>query len=135
MSKWPKRSLLAIIAGLLISIATLLAIGILRNKEVERSTKNAIAPQTYTLVLADESQAPLPWLTALRHRNDSKIAVSGYADDTPESVLQRLPWLLQPGVDTLLYDPALAGRELIDSLKQALALSSPTTVLVVYGDK
>ncbi|PHI19492.1 hypothetical protein CEQ90_12400 [Lewinellaceae bacterium SD302] len=96
---------------------------------LRKSDSQAVAPekkQTYTLVLTNASDAD--WLINLRGREDTKIAVSGYADDSPESVLQRIPWLLQPGVDTLIYDPNLAGPEIKDSIINLLNTSSPTTV-------
>lgn len=115
---------------LLISLATLLVPIILR-----KSDGQSVAPETkqaYTLVLTNAPDAD--WLISLRHREDAKIAVSGYADDSPESVLQRIPWLLQPGVDTLIYDPGLAGEGLIDSLEAVLKQHSPTTVYLVRSN-
>lgn len=70
-------------------------------------------------------------LAALRNERPARavLAVSGYPLESPASLLQRLPWLLQPGVDTLYYDPALAGPELLRTLQDTLSMLSPTTTV------
>ncbi len=49
-----------------------------------------------------------------------RTLVSGTAGETESELLSRLPWLLQPGIDLLLYDPRLAGRAVLDSLDKRL---------------
>lgn len=88
--------------------------------------------KTYTLVLTDTSHHTSDWLAQRRSWNLSHqtIAVSGYAAETDTSLLQRLPWLLQPGVDTLAYDPDLAGQSAVKLLENYLQENSPTTVFL-----
>jgi hypothetical protein len=86
----------------------------------------------YVVVLTDTIQ----WeATALHHLRDSltasgyRVIISGYPKETTEELMARLPWLLQPGVDVLLYDDRLAGRAAFDSLMQKIGLLSPHTVV------
>ncbi|MEO0733266.1 MAG: hypothetical protein AAFZ52_10555 [Bacteroidota bacterium] len=49
-----------------------------------------------------------------------RVLISGYPGETASELQARLPWLLQPGVDVLLYDPRLAGPATFDSLQKQL---------------
>jgi hypothetical protein len=99
----------------------------------EAAADAAPTPRSYTLILTDTTAANgfttllVDWRKD-RHFN-AVLAVSGYPDETKLSLLQRLPWLLQPGVDTLYYDPALAGPELLLSLRDTLSILSPVTTV------
>ncbi len=66
---------------------------------------------TYVLLLADTTRFPISSQTTYRSRWPAavKLVVSGYGNESPKAILERLPWLLQPGVDTLYViqsDPA-----------------------------
>lgn len=86
----------------------------------------AVAPgRTRNLVLLTDTTA---WPAgALRHYRDSltgagfRVVVSGYPGESAAQLSGRLPWLLQPGVDVFVYDPALAGPAGLDSLRALLA--------------
>jgi hypothetical protein len=71
--------------------------------------------------------------TTLHHLLDSlaasgyRIIISGYPKETTEELMARLPWLLQPGVDVLLYDDRLAGAATFDSLLLQMKVMSPHT--------
>jgi len=56
-----------------------------------------------------------------------RVIVSGYPGESAEELINRLPWLLQPGVDMLLYDKNLAGTAGYDSLRNYLGRQTNTT--------
>lgn len=85
----------------------------------------------YNLILTQDQHRNTTNIVALRTSPDAKYVISGYPDETPESLLERLPWLLQPGVDTIFYDPELAGKVVVDSMRNLLAATAPDVVLVV----
>jgi hypothetical protein len=71
--------------------------------------------------------------TTLHHLQDSlttsgyRVITSGYPGETAAELTARLPWLLQPGVDVLLYDDRLAGAAAFDSLLLLIGGLSPHT--------
>ena len=82
------------------------------------------------VLLTDTTQ----WETAtLHHLQDSlatsgyRVIISGYPGETVDELMARLPWLLQPGVDILLYDDRLAGGAVFDSLVAQVSVLSPHT--------
>ena len=93
------------------------------------------AKPAYNLILTKENPATTPWIVTLRSHQRAKYVISGEASETGISLLQRLPWLLQPGVDTIIYDPGLAGTTVVDSLRQLLMEQSPHTVLLVHEQR
>lgn len=117
----------AICAGLVISLATSLAC----TRDKPAAIDGAIRQHTYTLVLIDTTNSTPQWLAKLRKDSSRTVAVSGYAGETSKALLQRLPWLLQPGVDTIVYDQQFLGPEIADSLRQKLVKLSPATVLLI----
>ncbi|MEO1255983.1 MAG: hypothetical protein AAFY41_14025, partial [Bacteroidota bacterium] len=85
---------------------------------------------TYVLLLADTSRNTPRWVTTYRQSVSPQVTVvvSGDPNETTEQILQRLPWLLQPGVDTLyVSEDYQEGTRICDSL----TLWSPTTICVV----
>lgn len=56
-----------------------------------------------------------------------RVITSGYPGESTEEIMARLPWLLQPGVDVLLYDDRLAGAATFDSLLLQMKVMSPHT--------
>lgn len=116
-----------IFAVVLISIATSLV------KKKRFSTKEE-ARSNYVLILSAETPETAPWIKAFRKTSTSTYVLSGYPDETAKGLMKRLPWLLQPGVDTLIYDPALAGWEVADSLKKYLQNYAPATVMLIRKD-
>ncbi|MFT5999261.1 MAG: hypothetical protein ACI81P_001718 [Neolewinella sp.] len=78
--------------------------------------------------------------TALHHLQDSlatsgyRVLTSGYSGETATELLARLPWLLQPGVDVLLYDDRLAGAAAFDSLFQQVGELSGYTEVRRWGE-
>ncbi|MFK8161478.1 MAG: hypothetical protein AB8H12_03360 [Lewinella sp.] len=82
------------------------------------------------VLLTDTTQ----WEAAkLHHLQDSlsangyRVMTSGYPGETADELTARLPWLLQPGVDLLLYDNRLAGTAVFDSLVRQVGVLSPPT--------
>ena len=74
---------------------------------------------TYVLLLADTSRNTPRWVTTYRQSVSPQVTVvvSGDPNETTEQLLQRLPWLLQPGVDTIYIDRGYDNRNRIcDSL-------------------
>lgn len=77
--------------------------------------------------------------TELQHFQDSlatigyRVVTSGYSGETAIELTDRLPWLLQPGVDLLLYDDRLAGAPAFDSLLRRVTLLSPHTEVQQLG--
>ncbi|MEM6770866.1 MAG: hypothetical protein AAF597_09805 [Bacteroidota bacterium] len=49
-----------------------------------------------------------------------RVLVSGFAGESTTELTERLPWLLQPGVELFIYDEKLAGPDGADSLRSAL---------------
>lgn len=99
----------------------------------ESATDAAPTSRSYTLILTDTTaingfSTKLASWRKERHPH-AVLAVSGYPNETKLSLLQRLPWLLQPGVDTLYYDPALAGPDLLLTLQDTLSILSPITTV------
>lgn len=75
------------------------------------------------VLLTDASTWAEEDLTTLKDSLEAahyRVLVSGFSDETPEQLVARLPWLLQPGVSLFLYDEALAGATGEDSLRNAL---------------
>lgn len=83
---------------------------------------------TYVLILTDTSMGTSQWVVDYRKEqlNRAKVVVSGFPGEAAAAVLARLPWLLQPGVDTLLIDTAFLQNpaRLCDSVRKW----SPSTV-------
>ena len=52
----------------------------------------------------------LPTLRRNLTATGDRVLVSGDPDETAVTLAQRLPWLLQPGVDAIYYDLGLAGQ-------------------------
>lgn len=111
---------------LLLSLVLLSCVGLSCTSE-ERSVGGD--QSIYVLVLTDTVGTDNAALARLRARPGTTVAVSGSASEPQGRLLNRLPWLLQPGVDTLFYDPDLAGPDLLDSFINRLALSSPNTIV------
>ena len=93
----------------------------------DQNVEKANLSSTYVLILADTSTQVPPWLINYRKSSlkNNKIVVSGYPAETHNELLARLPWLLQPGVDTLIID-----RNFVDdhrAICDSIALWSPTT--------
>ncbi|WP_157500782.1 hypothetical protein [Lewinella sp. 4G2] len=79
--------------------------------------------RTNIVVLTDTADwAPnhLRLLTEQFAKSGSRVLTSGECGETAAQLIQRLPWLLQPGVDTFYVDPRLAGPEVYDSLTNYL---------------
>lgn len=93
-------------------------------------------PSTYVLAIVDTAQGEPAWLAQYRANlpDHTTLAVSGYTPNAGTQVqepcfalLSRVPWLLQPGVDTLyLGVPSYCSARLCDSV----ALWSPSTYCV-----
>ncbi|WP_026232245.1 SGNH/GDSL hydrolase family protein [Neolewinella persica] len=82
------------------------------------------------VLLTDTTQWEATTLQSLQDSLASsgyRVITSGYPGETAAELTARLPWLLQPGVDVLLYDDRLAGAALFDSLVQRVGLLSPHT--------
>ena len=81
----------------------------------------AAAPLRNAVLLTDTLGWPPGALASYR----DSLTVAGYrvlvsgapGGETAPELLGRLPWLLQPGVDLLLYDPRLAGPGVLDCLR------------------
>jgi len=89
----------------LMSRCFLFLIALLTGCAPNATTSKELDP-TYVLLLADTSLQTPEWLTAYR-RNSAHhvtVVVSGEPGETTDQLLRRLPWLLQPGVDTLYID-------------------------------
>ena len=67
--------------------------------------------------------------------NDLRVITSGTPEESPASLGQRLPWLLQPGVDTLYYDTRLAGPAGADSIRLQLERLGHPASLFIIADK
>ncbi len=84
------------------------------------------------VVLTDSTTWSPPRLQAFRDSLQGegfRVLISGYPAETAAEMVERLPWLLQPGVDVFLYDERLAGPAARDSLENALSrLGHPATV-------
>ena len=94
-----------------------------------------VASTKKVIVLSDSSD----WVTGDAVRQYLRTAVtrtlvSGDSTDTAVGLARRLPWLLQPGVDTFYYDHRLAGRAGLDSLTRILKrLEHPAAVITFTG--
>lgn len=101
---------------------------LLVNCQTETVQEATPPPSTYTLVLTDTTVAAPSWLGDYNKKTSlgNKTVISGFPHETPDEVIARLPWMLQPGVDTLLIDQRFLpnGQEICDSV----ASWSPTTV-------
>lgn len=95
-------------------------------------TEEIVPP--YVLILTNASADSTDWIRGLKESETVKYVVSGYEDETPRSLLQRIPWLLQPGVDTIVYDLNLAGKAAADSLKVYLEQHAPATFFRIQRD-
>ena len=58
--------------------------------------------------------------SAVTMRGD-RMLITGNPDETPASMTERLPWLLQPGVDVFLYDARFLGQDYADTLRNWLS--------------
>ncbi|MEL7160981.1 MAG: hypothetical protein AAFN92_09490 [Bacteroidota bacterium] len=77
-------------------------------------------PRKNLVFLTDTTRWPKTEWRAYRdslEQTNHRIIISGYPEETATELRARLPWLLQPGVDVLLYDPRLAGSAGWDSLR------------------
>lgn len=76
-------------------------------------------PGAYVLVLTDTSKTIPPWLEELRKEETGgrTLVVSGYPGERVAELMTRIPWLLQPGVDSLIIGPDYeGGKRICDSL-------------------
>jgi hypothetical protein len=81
------------------------------------------SPQPHLVLLTDAERWPDQDLTRLKdslREANYRVIISGYAGENAEDLLQRLPWLLQPGVDLLLCDPRFLPPAGMDSLRSFL---------------
>lgn len=96
----------------------------------------ASTPSTYVLVLVDTTDGEPAWLR--QYRADlsptTTLAVSGYTPNAGTQVqeqcltlLSRVPWLLQPGVDTLYLG---VGESCARAICDSLTSWSPSTYCV-----
>lgn len=80
------------------------------------------AKSVAVVLLTDTTQWPAGELTMFRdslETSNHRLVVSGYPGETPTDLVARLPWLLQPGTEKIIYDPRLAGPA-ADSLRAAI---------------
>ena len=79
--------------------------------------------QQKVLILTDSTAWKSDRIARLRAdftaRGD-RVLISGEAGETAGELGVRLPWLLQPGADVIVYDPGLAGAAGYDSLRSVL---------------
>jgi len=96
-----------------------------------QSPETEPAPKKLVLLTDSTDWAPgeLNDFRQIKEAEGYRMLISGTPGETQESLLARLPWLLQPGVDVLLYDPELAGPGTTDSLVARLgSLAHPARV-------
>ncbi len=99
--------------------------------------KTSLSPavSTRVVLLTDSTKWRTDrWLRLKKQLSDNghRVLISGEADESARSLSERLPWLLQPGVDTFYYDLRLAGRAGADTLLARLgAADHPAAVIVV----
>ncbi len=80
----------------------------------------------YVLVIMDTAQDESAWLRTYRANLPpaTTVAVSGYTQEPCLAILSRLPWLLQPGVDTLYLG---VGESCAKIICDSLSSWSPST--------
>lgn len=76
----------------------------------------------HVVLLADTTAWPPGRLARLRATRPpgQRLLVTGFPGETTTELLARLPWLLQPGVDTFLYDTMSLGPTGADSVRTFL---------------
>lgn len=77
----------------------------------------------HLILLTNAARWPEDELAVLRDSlagEGCRVIVSGYPGEGVKQLVERLPWLLQPGVDVLLCDPKFLPATAVDSLRAYL---------------
>lgn len=101
----------------------------------EKETQEASPPKKVVVLTDSTSWQPGGTVETKVNRlrkEKVRLLISGSPGETGEDLIARLPWLLQPGLDTLYYDANLAGEATADSLRTFLrAQSHPAIVKLI----
>lgn len=79
--------------------------------------------QLKVLILTDSTAWRSDRISRIRadhEKRGDRVLISGEDGETAETLGARLPWLLQPGADVIVYDPGLAGPVGYDTLHSRL---------------